>query len=288
VPQSLAWPGAIPYPDIMPKMLARLINAARRRPALYKTLRGARMTWGNWAGARAVPGIPGRVHHNDLMLGGEPNAAEHYVAVGEAVVTRIDRALAAAHLSWDDVRPALEIGSNYGRILRQLLKHIPAEQMHVSDIIAEATAFCAREFGVTAWPEISDPAFEKAPKFKLIILISVFTHLSDAGIARILQVIERHTASGGVLFFTTHGAEAVRRVAGGWHSADKGKIEDAVAAGGSYYIRAEHWEGDVGTSWHHPDCIRKIVAGATTFEEVDFEPAGLDRHQDIFVWRKPN
>lgn len=147
------------------------------RPA-YAAGRRLRFAIGSRLGARAIPGIPGKVHYNDFMLTA-PNArsVENYRGGAQQFVNILDRSLGEAGRSWDDIQAALEIGCGYGRIVRELRLKIPADRIYVNDLSEEGATFTANEMGVHKIPLIEQTGPEWNKRFDVIYLVSVYTNI---------------------------------------------------------------------------------------------------------------
>lgn len=133
--------------EIPPSMRMRrvMLAAIKRSKVAYNIARRLRFAWGSLLGPRSINGIPGRVHRNDTMWSyGSPIAALRYNQVGTAVVQILDESLEACNVRFGDVGKALEVGCNYGRIIRQLVTKIAPSSVYCCDILGEGPKFCAR------------------------------------------------------------------------------------------------------------------------------------------------
>jgi SAM-dependent methyltransferase len=133
------------------------------------------------------------------------NAAQEYSQVGENVVQILEESIEICKRQWNSLDKVLEVGCNYGRIIRQLVTKVDASRVYGCDILEEGPRFCAKEFGINFLPPTFSESFPKEPSFDLVYLISVFTHLSDSVITMLLQDIDKSMNPGAVLMFSTHG-----------------------------------------------------------------------------------
>lgn len=161
---------------------------------VYSAARAVRFGIGSMLGARVIPGVSGRVHYNDLMLSAtDPGSVASYTQGASQFVDILERALARCERQWSDVRSCLEIGSGYGRIIRELRRRLAPENIHACDVITEGARFCVTEMGVN-WSDVpGGPDFAASPTHDLVYLLSVFTHLPIPKVVEILHAIDAAT-----------------------------------------------------------------------------------------------
>lgn len=251
-----------------------------RVPAAYRVLRAIRLSAGSVFGARRVPGVSGRVHFNDLMfaMGGA-----HYAASGKEVVRILGESLKRCGRDFSSVSSCLEIGSGYGRIVRELVKALPPATISACDAVAEGPEFCAKEFGVNAVPLYSMAC---PGAYDLVYLISVFTHLDLEYISEMLADITASLKPGGVLIFTTHGEVSARKIeiyGSPWRE-KKTEIIQQLTTTGFFYEKYSWYKTNIGMTWITEARMKNLLHGLRL---VSCEPAGLEGHQDIFTYTKP-
>ena len=102
----------------------------------------------------------------------------------------------------------LDFASGYGRVTRFLVTNLPASNVWVSDIHAEAVAFQQRTFGVRGFTSYSDPReLDCALRFDVIFVGSLFTHLPAERFRQWLKRLFDLLEPSGVLAFSVHGED---------------------------------------------------------------------------------
>ncbi len=102
----------------------------------------------------------------------------------------------------------LDFASGYGRVTRFLVTNLPASNVWVSDIHAEAVAFQQRTFGVRGLSSYSDPReLDCALRFDVIFVGSLFTHLPAERFRQWLRRLFDLLEPSGVLAFSVHGED---------------------------------------------------------------------------------
>lgn len=175
----------------------------------------------------------------------------------------------------------LEFASGHGRFTRHLVKALGAQRLTVSDLVADAMAFAQAEFGVKALLSSSVPEdLRLAQPYDLVFVLSLFSHLPAATWARWLRCLYAQLAPGGLLVFSTHGAEAARR---------QGVTLDAegfffAAASESQAIAAQ----DYGTAFtSEAFVLARIDEQIGPGRLLHFAPQHFWNHQDAFVVARP-
>ena len=106
----------------------------------------------------------------------------------------------------------LEFASGHGRFTRHLAKALGAGRLTVSDVVPDAVAFAGQTLGVPAILSTAAPEDLRLPRrYQLVFVLSLFSHLPRASWGRWLARLHEAVAPGGLLVFSTHGAEAARR-----------------------------------------------------------------------------
>ncbi|QIL73443.1 class I SAM-dependent methyltransferase [Diaphorobacter sp. HDW4B] len=104
----------------------------------------------------------------------------------------------------------LEFASGHGRFTRHLVKALGANRVVANDVVVDSVEFSRKTFGVEGFVSPSVPEQVQWDKqHDLVFVLSLFTHLPASTWSRWLKRIYDMVAPGGVLVFTTHGAEAV-------------------------------------------------------------------------------
>jgi len=272
------------------KLRSTVISTLERWKPAYSVARKLRFAWGSLLGPRSIDGILGRVHRNDTMLSTtSQNGAQSYNQVGTAVVQILGESIEICNRQWNSLDKVLEVGCNYGRIIRQLVTKIDASRVYGCDILEEGPRFCATEFKINALPPTFDESFPKVPTFDLVYLLSVFTHLSDSVITLLLRDIEKSMNPGAVLMFSTHGpisASKVEIYGSSWVD-KKDKIRKAMDERGSYFEEYSYGANRLGMSWHTENRIHNIVSSTCHALQLrKYAPAEIGNHQDVFVFQK--
>jgi SAM-dependent methyltransferase len=272
------------------KILPRsVLDAVKRTRPVYAIGRRMRFALGSQLGARVVPGLAGRVHYNDFMLSSpQPDHVASYRGGAIEFVDLLGECLTEAGRDWASVSNALEVGCGYGRIVRELRERLPADSIHVADVIEEGARFTAAEFGAKKIPVVERAGSEWSGRFDLIYLLSVYTHLRRDLIEENLAAVAEMLAPGGVLVFTTHGpgsAETAEQYDQYW--LDKKRVLAAMADAGYYYERYPYYYAEYGLTWMTKATVDRMAATiAPSLEAVSYRPLGLGGHQDVYVWRK--
>ena len=278
--------------------MLRALSAARRwwrgepPPALNDT-----------AEARTLPGVHGRVHRADLMLGGTtPEQLAVYTRIGVGAWQLIADALQLTGRRPADVTRLLDYGCGYGRVLRAIVQQVDPRRIDVFDVDPAAVRFCAAEFGVTGLGFERPWDFSSIPfrRYDCIWAGSVFTHLSAEFAREMLAQLGGLLAPGGVLVFTTHGDEALRRAETGFFepriTALSSRIGEEYAARGFFFVPYEDADfamlpfdfarrADFGMTWMTESTIAGLLdaVGDGDMRLLRFIPAGWEGVQDTVI-----
>jgi SAM-dependent methyltransferase len=269
-----------------------ILNLVKRSPRLYQLGRAVRMGLGSRLPPRRLPGLPGRVHFNDFMLGGtDRESVESYRSGALNAVGNIDASLAAIGLSPDDIETWLDFGCGYGRVLRFLAQRVEPSRIAATDVIVEGVHFCAEEFGATALHSNAPLDRLRLGSFDFIYAISVLTHLNERDGTALLAFMRRSLNIGGVCMFTTHGRWSMDHLDfyGPRVVRARSSIHAGVEARGFAFLPYEHYRDDsYGLAWHAKGYLERLMSALhdDRMELIRFEPHGLDRHQDVFAYRR--
>ena len=143
----------------------------------------------------------------DQMYGGELG---DYLSVTHSALAHIGHAMAVTGAT--DLGRILDLPCGHGRVLRGLRAAFPLARITACDILADGVDFCAAQFGAQPVYSNVDPhQIELDEDYDLIWVGSLFTHLDLAGCLAFLELFRERLAPRGLLLFSTHGREAVRR-----------------------------------------------------------------------------
>ena len=271
----------------------RLAELAKRSPVIYSVLRRGWTAWGSIVPPQRVPGIPGRIHHNDLMFEGRTNESiQGYASTGRQAVELIARALEAREKTLEDAGRVLDFGCGHGRVLRYLAQRVPPDRITVCDLDHRAARFCVEEFGVKSIPGSTDLDRVPLESYDVIWMGSVLTHLDREDAKALLRALTSVLLPGGAMVFTTLGpstlaeSEDFRRTYG-----DKGeKILADLKSNEFSYARYEHYRGDeYGLAWYAPAALKSTVdeASGGRLTLLYEQPRGWANFQDAWAFGSP-
>lgn len=175
----------------------------------------------------------------------------------------------------------LEFASGHGRFTRHLVRALGAQRVAVADVVADAVAFARATFGVQAHVSSRAPeALQIAQRYDLVFVLSLFSHLPAATWSRWLHRLYRLLAPGGLLIFSTHGAEAVRRQ------------RVVLDAQGFFFAPASESQAlaacDYGTAFTaHGYVLARIDEQIGRARLLHFAPQHFWNHQDAYVLVRP-
>lgn len=266
-----------------------LLNKVKQARPVYNVARRVRFAIGERLGARSVEGLTGRVHYNDFMLAAaDPQTVASYRNGANEFIDVLRQCVIEAGRTWDSLDAVLEVGCGYGRIVRELVKRLPASRISVSDVIDGGARFTAAEFGVQKVPPIEQAGRQIAARFDLVYLLSVYTHLRRDMVEANLRGVADALKSGGVAVVTIHGpgsAQIAERYDQYW--LDKQRVLHGLAREGYYYERYPYYYDEYGLTWFTPVAFEALAGKvAPELRVVTYHPLILDAHQDIFVFKK--
>ncbi|HEX5050787.1 MAG TPA: methyltransferase domain-containing protein [Planctomycetota bacterium] len=204
------------------------------------------------------------------------DAVLEYFQVGHATFSLLTQVLEWLSTSWPRLGNLLDFAAGYGRVAR-FLATSGCAQVTVSDILPGAVEFQAEVLGVRGLPSNASPdrADLRGP-YEFISVISLFSHLPEATFAGWLRRLTGALAPGGTMVFTTHGELAFAREAGtGLRS--NGLVFHAASES------AQLDRSSYGTTFVHPDHVRRLIAGLPHASLLAMVPHGLNEHQDVYV-----
>jgi SAM-dependent methyltransferase len=207
------------------------------------------------------------------------------------VLVKIEECLNAAGQRWDEIGAWLDFGCGYGRVLRLLVARVPPDRVYAADVTREGVDFCASEFGVRPIHLDREPAALKLPEVDFVYAISIVTHLTAEDAKETLRVLGKTLKPGGIALFTTHGRRSLELIEryGEQYVALRNELTERVQEHGVAFVAYPYaLKDDYGMTWHSEAYVRRTMAELHDghLELLLFEPHGLDRHQDVFVFRR--
>lgn len=270
----------------------RLRERLKENPSIYPLARSIRLRTRGLLPRRRFEGIPGRIHPNDSMLHATDAAGVAWYASGARnVLALIERSLAIAGTRLEDVDAWLDLGCGYGRVLRFLVERAEPTKVWAEDRVDQAVRFCSSECHVHP---INVPARRgqvRPDGYGFIYAISVLTHLPVSACEALLERLGRLLEPNGLLLFTTHGWRHVELLPGYDRetATHADEIRQRLAEAGAVFAPyVHHPTGDYGMTWHAPEFVQAAMSRlrGDPIEQLFFEPAGLDGHQDVFAYRR--
>lgn len=268
-------------------LVRSIVRPLKRWPSGYRIARKGLTAGRGLLPPRHVPGLPGRVHRNDLMLSSlEPSAVAHYARVGSITVELLAGALTRHGRDWSDVGAVLDFGSGFGRVTRRLITCVPPDHVTVTDIDRSAVAYCVREFGVRG--VVGEPDMQRGAldRYDLIWAGSVATHLPEQAWLSWLRLMSSVLVEGGLLLFSTHGPDAVANLAGydTGAGARRADVEAALTEHGFAFSPYRHYgeAASYGVTFHTAERVASDAA-ATGLQVIEHAVRGWDDHQDVYV-----
>lgn len=225
---------------------------------------------------------------SDIML--VKSHAQAYVGVGLSALECLQHAL--RETSAPPPRRILDFGCGYGRVLRFLAAAWPEAEVYGTDMDAEGLGFCTHHFSCYGFrTDLENGPRWVKPRFDLIWVGSVFTHLGVADCQRLIRHLAEFLAPGGLVVFTTHGALAQGRMK---NYDDLYRLEpaaldaivrDCETAGHGYadYPKRPGY----GVSATSEVWVNNMIAEAGLQRRL-FLPAGWAQHQDVFAAQRPS
>jgi SAM-dependent methyltransferase len=223
------------------------------------------------------------MHPRDGMLN---DNITHYLSCGRDALLNI--ALAQASAKVGVPTRILDFACGFGRVARHLRAAYPDAEITFSDAMPDASAFCAESFRGIDRPVSKDLAgYAPGGPFDLIWVGSLFTHLTEAASARLLDRLYGLLAKGGLLVFTSHGRELRRRRAlGKWpYNISASQFDDMIAqadASGYGFVGYDS-DREYGISLAELAWWSRALDRLAGSELVLVRERGWDRHQDVLA-----
>ncbi len=135
-------------------------------------------------------------HHSDRAL-------VYYYLLGRSIIDSIRQILNAHFGSLAEISSFLDFACGYGRSTRFLIQEIPAENVWVSDIYANAVKFQMETFGVHGIISTREPEdYPTDKKFDCIYAGSFFSHMPQRTFTRWMQRLYDLLTPEGLLIFS--------------------------------------------------------------------------------------
>jgi SAM-dependent methyltransferase len=212
----------------------------------------------------------------DAMWAGD---LEDYLGVGFSAVAQVAHAMSICGRT--SLPRILDFACGHGRVLRALRAAFPEAELTAGDVDRDGVEFCARQFGATGVYSDPDPArVELEGEFDLIWVGSLLTHLDADRCRAFLDLLRGKLAEGGLLLFSSHGRNAVKR----WPLDDE--RNRAIVAGferDGFGYRDHHGVEGYGTSAFTAAWIAAQLSPWTDLMLIGFVERGLADHQDLIA-----
>ena len=231
-------------------------------------------------------GLDTRLHPSDEMYRFElaqprrspETAAVFYFSTGRSIWRTVSSVVSWRFGGFANVRSVLDFASGYGRTTRFLARALDARSITAADIDAGAVRFQQEAFGVRGCVSGPDPeGLRLADSFDLVLAVSFFSHLPAGRFERWLERLYERVAPGGLLLFSTHGAELYR-------GQDPMPESGLIFRPESETTRLE--ASEYGTSWVTEAFVRRAAAGVAGAAPIWAFPFGLCGFQDLYVMAK--
>jgi cyclopropane fatty-acyl-phospholipid synthase-like methyltransferase len=173
----------------------------------------------------------------------------------------------------------LEFAAGYGCMTRHMKEHFPAARVTACDIHEMAVTFLRDAFGVATVLSAMEPEQLSIPsKFDVVCAVSFFAHLPNETWSRWLKALVDHTASGGLMIFTTHGSKSAAR-----------HVLSANEDGFAFAPVSEQGDLDLaqyGTALTTFDYVYRQIRDIGSAHLIHFHEALWWGHQDAYVLEK--
>lgn len=215
-------------------------------------------------GARFVPTVDARdeivFHLRDTYRLSRLEAHAMYLKHGDGVFEAVCRVLADLRRPLPHVDSFLDFACGYGRITRFLVTSLPPSRVTVSDISHDAVDFVRATFGVRGFYSAADPVdVQHDGRYAVVLVNSLFTHLSIGPWRAWLRSLSRLLAQDGVLLFTVRGPNEIGRL-DDMHRARTTLQDDGFQFGDWNETRGRLAGEYYGTTYVTDEFIRRTVA----------------------------
>lgn len=207
------------------------------------------------------------------------NPLRDYLADGWRTLSELMLLLEAVDKPLLKTQSFLEFASGHGRFTRHLVKALGADRVTVSDVVGDAVEFSRRTFGVNGFDSLLTPESVVFPnRYDVVFVLSLFSHLPKSTWSRWLKCLYESVAPGGVLVFSTHGAQSAKR--------NNVTLEDGFFFAPSSESQAIDGEQYGTTFTSDAFVVARIeeTVGASTL--IHRAPLHFWNHQDAYVLRR--
>jgi hypothetical protein len=231
--------------------------------------------------------VSSRVHPDDFvyqLMARHPEVRdplEYYLSDGRISAERLHQVLSQhSTLLESEGFDLLEFASGYGCVSRHLPRVLPEANLVASDNQPQAMAFISNELSLPVALSRSDPKrFDLGSQFDVVFALSFFSRMPARTWGAWLASLFRHTRSGGLLVFTTHG-ELSRR----------DHLTSAVLDAEGFWFEPVGEQGglnECGTTVTSKDYVDRQVRSHLGTEVHAFTEGSWWNHQDLYVVRHP-
>jgi len=231
-------------------------------------------------------GLDTRLHPADEMYRFElaqprrspETAAVFYFSTGRSMWRTISAVVSWRFGGFANVRSVLDFAAGYGRMTRFLTRALDPRAITAAEIEAGAVRFQEETFGVRGCVSSPGPdGWTLTDSFDLVLAVSFFSHLPAGRFERWLGRLYERVAPGGLLLFSTHGAEL-------YGGPDPIPPSGLLFRPESETARLE--ASEYGTSWVTEAFVRRAAAGVAGAAPLRAFPYGLCGFQDLYVLAK--
>lgn len=235
-----------------------------------------------------------------------PMGGEHYfhrsVSDADMVIDGLHRArsLPRHNQNW------LDFGGSHGRVAQILAAAYPSSNWFVCDPLQDTITWASKNIPKVTFsvsPQLPSLKQYRNGQFSGVYAISIWSHYAESAALQWFEEMHRILEDGGVLWFTTHGFQAIN-----FGSLDaavikphRQKMFEALYKKGHYFWPMFGTTGDWGskdgengnlwgygaftTEWLAVKVMNNVKAPWTL---VHFGPGANTRHQDVYVLKKKN
>ena len=172
----------------------------------------------------------------------------------------------------------MEFACGYGRNLRHIVHCIPAQNIFVSDIYADAVKFNIEQFGVSGRVSVHNPIdLDWNERFDFIVVPSLFSHLPESTFAGWIAALYRLLTDDGILVFSVHGDHL------------QGPDATMPESGILFHHQSESTtldKSEYGSSFVTEAFVRDQIRRATGHSVYSRTKRGFWKHQDFYIVAK--
>lgn len=239
------------------------------------------MSYGQWMGCRCEISPADDIYKFFASHPSSLNPIRDYLADGWRTMAELVLLLEKVNHPLLRAHSLLEFASGHGRFTRHLVKALGPGRVVVSDVVADSVDFAREVFKVQGFVSAATPEqVAWSGQHDVVFVLSLFSHLPSSTWSRWLRRIYEMVTPGGVLVFTTHGAEAVRK---------QGVTLDAEGYFFTPSSESNAIDGqEYGTTFTSEAYVRaRIAEHLPGAHLLQFAPQHFWHHQDAFVVQRP-